>query len=112
METTAPQVYIFLITLYGGVLTGMIYDIYRGIRRVTKSGRWLTAMLDALFIIMLGLVVLAVLYFANAGQLRLYTFVGFALGFLLYMTGLSPFLIFLAKKLREKYQKGKNTKKD
>ena len=39
METTAPQVYIFLITVYGGLLVGVAYDIYRLIRRIAKRGR-------------------------------------------------------------------------
>lgn len=100
METTVPQIYIFMITLYGGMIAGFAYDIYRGIRRSFKTGRWATALLDTMFIITLGAIVVAVMYAANSGELRLYTFVGFALGFALYMAGISPFLSFLSRKLK------------
>lgn len=111
METTVPQIYIFLITLYGGMIAGFAYDIYRGIRRSFKTGRWVTALLDTMFIITLGAIVVAVMYAANAGELRLYTFVGFVLGFALYMAGISPFLSFLARKLKSRTSKKKTQKK-
>ncbi len=99
METTVPQIYIFMITLYGGMIAGFAYDIYRGIRKSFKTGRWMTAILDTMFIITLGAIVVAVMYAANSGELRLYTFIGFVLGFSLYMAGISPLLTYFAKKL-------------
>lgn len=105
METTEPQVSIFLITLYGGMATGIIYDIYRAIRKAAKHGRLATALMDTLFILTLGVVITFMLYIANEGELRLYTFIGFALGFALYMTGLSPFLLFLYRKLKKRFLK-------
>lgn len=105
METTAPQISIFMITLYGGMATGIVYDVYRAIRRAAKNGRWVTALLDTLFILSLGVVVASVLYAVNAGELRLYTFVGFALGFALYMAGLSPFVIYIARQLKKRINK-------
>lgn len=112
METTAPQIYIFMITLYGGLAAGVVYDIYRFIRRIAKKGRWLTALLDVLFIISMGLIMLGVMYLANEGELRLFTFVGFALGFALYMAGLSLFFSFLASKIRQSRGKNRTPKKD
>jgi spore cortex biosynthesis protein YabQ len=105
METTAPQIYIFMITLYGGILAGVAYDIYRWIRRAAKKGRWLTVLLDVLFIITLGFIVLAAMYIANAGELRLFTFLGFALGFGLYMAGLSLFFRFIVKRIKARARK-------
>lgn len=105
METTAPQSLIFIITLYGGIIVGITYDVYRSIRRAVKNKKWSIAILDTLFIITLGLVVMFVMFAANEGELRLYTFVGFILGFALYMTGLSPLISYLAKKLRTRLSK-------
>ncbi len=107
MSTTDSQAYIFMITLYGGMLVGLAYDFYRFLRRAVKSGRWLTALLDTLFIITLGLIVVFVMYMANQGELRLYTFIGFALGFALYIAGVSPFILFIAKKISEAFKKRK-----
>lgn len=102
MDTTAAQPYIFLITIYGGMVAGAVYDVFRGIRRGLHRGRWFVALLDTLFIVVLGVVVAFVLYTANMGELRLYTFVGFALGFLLYIAGLSPVASYLVARVKER----------
>lgn len=108
MESTSAQVYIFLITLYGGMTAGLAYDIYRMIRRAAKNRRWVTALIDSLFVLTLGAVLTAVLYAANSGELRLYTFVGVVLGFALYMSGLSPFIAFLVRKLKKRLTRKKD----
>jgi spore cortex biosynthesis protein YabQ len=105
MENAASQPLIFLITVYGGMAAGAVYDVFRGIRSAVKRGRWLAALLDTLFIVALGLIVVFVLYTANMGELRLYTFVGFALGFALYLVGISPFISFIAARIRDAKQK-------
>ena len=110
METTVPQIYIFLITLYGGMIAGFAYDVFRGIRRSFKTGRWTTALIDTIFILTLGAIVTAVLFAADAGALRLYTLVGFALGFALYIAGISPFIIFLSTKLKKVLTKNRKEK--
>jgi spore cortex biosynthesis protein YabQ len=112
METTTPQPIIFMLTVYGGMLVGVAYDFYRGIRAALKKGKWITAVLDIFFIVTLGAIVVYVMYTANQGELRLYTFIGFITGFLLYIAGVSPFIIFLAKKIHERIKKKNDTKKD
>ncbi len=107
MHSAASQPYIFLITIYGGLVAGAVYDVFRRIRRTLKCGRWSSALLDTLFIVVLGAIVAFVLYTANMGELRLYTFVGFALGFALYIAGLSPVFTYLAGR-----HKAKKTKSD
>jgi len=110
METTAPQPFIFLITIYGGLIAGLIYDIYRAIRKALQAGRFVTAVLDTLFILTLGMIVTAVLYAANFGELRLYTFVGLVLGFALYMSGLSPLIAYIVHKIRKRFKIRKTQK--
>lgn len=112
METTTPQPVIFMITIYGGMIIGIAYDFYRAIRKALKKGKWITAILDTLFIITLGVIVGYIMYTANQGELRLYTFIGFALGFMLYIAGISPFIMFLAKKIHNKIKKNDNKKGD
>ena len=110
METTASQSFIFIITLYGGIIVGVTYDVYRSIRKAVKRGMWTIAILDTLFIITLGAIVMFVMFTANQGELRLYTFIGFVLGFALYMAGLSPFISYLAKKLKIRLAKRSDKK--
>ncbi len=99
METTVSQPFIFLLLLYGGMLVGAAYDLYRLFRVLMKKGRWITALLDTLFIITLGVIVIYVMYTANMGELRLFTFIGFVVGFALYMAGISPFIVFIGRKV-------------
>ena len=110
MDTTSTQPYIFLITIYGGMVAGAVYDVFRGIRHALHRGRWLAALLDTLFILLLGVVVVFVLYTANMGQLRLYSFVGFVLGFALYIVGISPLISFLAARLKGRKSKSSEKK--
>ena len=105
MESAGNQPYIFLITIYGGMVAGAVYDVFRRIRRTLRCGRWSSALLDTLFIIVLGAIVAFVLYTANMGELRMYTFVGFALGFALYIAGLSPVISYIVERRKAKKSK-------
>lgn len=107
MESAASQPLIFLVTVYGGMAAGAVYDVFRGIRSAVKRGRWLAALLDTLFIVVLGLIVVFILYSANLGELRMYSLVGFALGFALYIVGISPFISFIAAKIRDAKRNGR-----
>jgi spore cortex biosynthesis protein YabQ len=111
METTASQPLIFLLTICGGILVGIAYDVYKGVRKAIKSGRWVTALLDMLFIITLAAIVVFVMFTANQGELRLYSFIGFAVGFALYMAGLSPLLTYIGKRICQRSEKQKYRKK-
>lgn len=107
METTGTQPIIFMITIYGGIILGLVYDIYRAVRKIVRSGKWVVVLCDTLFIITLGLIVTFVMYTANQGELRLFTIVGFVLGFTLYMAGLSPFVFYIARKIKGRCNKNK-----
>jgi len=98
MESTLNQPYIFLATVYGGIVLGLLYDIYRGIRIAFKRKKAVTIFFDILFSLSALVITVGVLYIVNSGEFRFYTFVGFALGFALYMVGLSPLFGYLAKK--------------
>jgi len=93
LMSTVNQAYVFLSTVYGGIIIGFIYDLYRMIRRIIRPKRFMTGALDMLFWLTTSLVTFIVLYFANGGEVRLYTFLGFILGFTIYMLALSPFVM-------------------
>ena len=99
MEISLQQSYIFMATVYGGIITGVLYDVYRMLRRLLKAGRIVTALFDVLFVLCALAVVVAVLYTVNSGELRVYTFLGFVLGFFIYILGISYFLHFIFKKI-------------
>jgi spore cortex biosynthesis protein YabQ len=105
METTLNQSYIFMATVYGGIITGIVYDVYRMLRRALKAGRAVTAIFDILFTVCTLAIVAGVLYAVNSGEIRAYTFLGFALGFLSYIVGISFFLKYIFTRLGSKAKK-------
>jgi len=110
METTLNQSYIFMATVYGGIITGILYDVYRMLRRALKAGRIVTALFDVLFTVCALAIVALVLYAVNSGEIRVYTFFGFALGFFIYIIGISYFLKYLFSKLSRRAGKQQQAK--
>jgi len=96
--TTTNQAYIFLATVYVGLLLGLIYDIYRAFRMITKPGRLLLAVFDLLFWILAALFSFTMLFKVNGGEIRLYAFIGLALGWGLYTLAVGSIVVkFLVK---------------
>ncbi|MFT9496171.1 spore cortex biosynthesis protein YabQ, partial [Anaerosolibacter sp.] len=91
--SVSEQVYVFLATMYGGILIGFIYDLYRILRLIFKPKKMATFIQDLIFWIVISGVAIVVLLFSNSGQLRFYTFLGFAIGSILYNRLLSSTII-------------------
>lgn len=102
MSATINQPYIFLATLYGGLIVGLLYGVIAAVRHFSHAGRWATVVWDILFFILGTLVCLAAIYIANKANLRLYTFLGLSGGFCMYFFGIHQTAIRLYKKHREK----------
>lgn len=100
METTMKiQFYIFLTSIYGGLIAGLVFDFYRVIRHYSKPKKIVTGVGDLLFCIGIALVFFYIINKSNWGQLRGYIFVGFFLGGFLYLKVLSKILHPLLLKL-------------
>lgn len=90
-ENIQVQIYIFLFTLYGGLIIGILYDIIDILlhnKHSKTKGRGKT---DILFWLLAIIVVLAILFYSNNGVIRIYTLLGFTIGWLLYFWLLSKF---------------------
>lgn len=106
MNTTNIQPFIFMMTIYAGILSGLIYDFYRMLRKLLDR-KWTVVVFDVLFVICFAAVITVTLYFSNSGSIRIYSFIGVALGFLLYMLGISPLFQYIAKRIQNKRSKKK-----
>ncbi|WP_202710122.1 spore cortex biosynthesis protein YabQ [Sporosalibacterium faouarense] len=93
------EVYVFLTTLYGGIIIGFIYDIYRIFRYFFKPKRVATFIEDLVFWIIVSVLSLLIIIFSNWGELRGYVFLGFILGALLYNRLLSKIVITILVKV-------------
>lgn len=98
MDTTIKvQLYIFLTSLYGGLITGLAYDIYRLSRHFFKPKKIVTLIEDFIFWVGAALIFFYILNRSNWAELRGYIFLGFFAGGFIYLKVLSkilfPFLI-------------------
>ena len=76
-----------------GIVIGVLFDIFRILRRSFKTADWLTTLQDILFWILAGFVILFSIFKFNNGEIRSYIFVGIALGVLIYMLTLSKYIV-------------------
>ncbi|ABR46407.1 Spore cortex biosynthesis protein YabQ [Alkaliphilus metalliredigens QYMF] len=104
MYSISQEAYILLATIYGGILIGFIYDLYRIFRGVFKPSKKATVIQDLLFWTMIFFVSFYVLIFSNQGALRFYNFLGFVIGAVGYQLLLSNLvlraLVFIIRKLQ------------
>lgn len=103
--SVSNQITVFLYTIYGGVLIGLIYDLYKVFRIYRKPGKIATGIMDLFFWIIVALIAFNILFKSNYGELRGYAFLGFILGCLIYVKLCSKyivnFLILVVKKMRK-----------
>lgn len=96
---------IFLGTLYGGLIVGFFYDVYKTIRYFSKPQKWITYIGDILFWILMSILFFYLLQKINLGEIRGYIVLGFLIGIFIYKKIFSRFiykvLIRLGKILRE-----------
>lgn len=90
--TIQSQIYAFLVTVYGGFVLGFIYDVFKVIRRILKLRKVFSNIADIIFWIIGTIVMLYFMYISNYVEIRLYSFLGFAIGVLSYNLLLSQFI--------------------
>jgi len=78
------QLYNFFVMVLAGALIGLIYDSYRVLRLVVRPGAALTTLGDFILVTCIAVTVGVALLVGNWGDLRLYVFIGIALGLGLY----------------------------
>lgn len=92
-DSIQTQAYIFLSTLYGGIIIGFIYDLYRIFRYFFRPKKIATFIEDFVFWIIVCIISLYILFSSSWGQIRGYNFIGFLSGALLYNKLLSKYII-------------------
>ncbi len=76
-----------------GIVIGVLFDIFRILRRSFKTADWLTTLQDILFWILAGFVILFSIFKFNNGEIRSYIFVGITLGVLIYILIFSKYIV-------------------
>lgn len=87
------QLQSFLIFTILGILIGIIFDIFRILRKTFKTADIITYIQDVIFWIITGGLILLSIFIFNNGELRFYLFIGIFIGLVVYMLSLSKYFI-------------------
>lgn len=87
------QAYIFLIFIACGLFIAILFDVFRALRKSIKTNSFITNIEDIIFLILSGTIIIFSIYKYNHGQIRLYIFIGFLTGILIYFKSISSFFI-------------------
>jgi len=80
----SSQVVVFFWCIFGGIIIGLLFDVFRLSRRIIPTSDVLTYIEDIVFWLLVGAVVLATIFQCNQGQLRGFVFLGMFLGAIFY----------------------------
>lgn len=87
------QAYLFLIFTINGILIGILFDIFRVLRKSFKTADIITYIQDVLFWILTGFILLYSVFTFSNGEIRFYMFLGVFIGGLVYMLMFSKYFI-------------------
>lgn len=90
---------IFLIFIIIGILTSIMFDFFRILRKTFKTPDFVTHIEDILFGIITWFLLIYSLIFLNNGNLRLYIIVGIILGIILYFLLFSKYIVCISVKI-------------
>ncbi len=93
------QAYLFFMFIINGILIGLLFDIFRIVRKSFKTSDLVTYIEDILFWILTGILTLYFIFTYNNGEIRLYIFLGILLGTCIYMLTISSYLINLSVRI-------------
>ncbi len=102
------QAYLFLIFIINGFIIGLIFDIFRILRKSFKTSDFLTYIEDILFWIITGIIVLYSIFIFNNGEIRFFMFIGILLGAILYLLLISKYVIKISVKTIQEIKKAIN----
>lgn len=93
MSTSLNQLYVFAMFLLTGGIIGILFDIFRILRKSFKTSDFITYIEDIIFWILSGIILIYSIFVFNNGELRIYIFIGLLLGLSIYLLLLSKYFI-------------------
>ena len=93
MEEVYNQLFCLLIFTITGITIGVLFDIFRILRKSFKTADIDTYLQDILFWLISGGIILFSIFQFNHGEIRSYVFIGIILGVILYMITISKYII-------------------
>ena len=89
------QEQIFLFFFIIGIIIGILFDIFRAIRKSFKSSDTITFIQDIIFVGVSGALVIYSIIKLNNGNIRFFLFLGIFLGIIVYSLTISNFCVII-----------------
>lgn len=93
MQEVYNQLFCLGIFIITGILIGLLFDIFRILRKSFHTADWITYIQDVLFWILAGSFMLFSIFTFNNGEIRSYVFIGILIGVVIYMLAISKFIV-------------------
>ena len=93
MENSINQLYTLFVFILSGAVIGILFDLFRILRKSFKTPDIITYIEDILFWILTGLFLLYIIFKYSFGQLRIYMFVSLIIGIVIYFLTISKYFI-------------------
>lgn len=93
MEEVYRQLLSLVLFIATGMVIGILFDIFRVLRKCFKTADFITYVQDILFWIFAGIITLFSIFQFNQGEIRVYIFLGIFIGILVYMITISKFIV-------------------
>ena len=93
MNDSLNQLYLILVFTLSGFLIGILFDIFRILRRSFKTSDFVTYIEDFLFWFLTGLYLLYIIFKFSFGNIRIFMFICLIIGFLTYILTISKYFI-------------------
>ena len=87
------QAYLFAIFTLVGIIIGVLFDIFRILRKTIKTIDIVTYIEDIIFWLISGIIIIYTMYKFCDGQLRFFMIIGNVLGTTIYMLTISQYFI-------------------
>ncbi|WP_042278043.1 spore cortex biosynthesis protein YabQ [[Clostridium] dakarense] len=89
----------FYATIYGGIIIGVLFDIYRALKSNFKFMKYFSVVFDAIFWILATMVIFITVNAVESFELRYYHFAALFIGFILYYNTVSKFILSIINKI-------------
>lgn len=99
MKYFIEDINIFYLTLYGGIIIGLLFDFYRALRNNFKILKYIYFLLDIVFWLLATMVVFITINALERFDIRYYHFVALFLGFILYYNTISKYILMFLNKM-------------
>lgn len=90
MDGTLNQPYIVAAALYAGMIAGLVYALFRGVRALFHFNKVATILSDVGFLAILFLITALCMQLATNFKIRPYCFLGIVFGFGIFEMGIAP----------------------